>query len=174
MITDPKNLLNQINPFIKDRVIEFLTAIETKLFLDLIINCVYDSYEDGVNLNKQNPLNPIFSFHTFGVAVDFNAVKDSDTKNERVFHKADSVEDWESTGVPQLAKSLNIRWGGLFGINNPDPKKRYKDCVHFDWALLFGDNVYEVLNKMIIAAKSQFGEDLAKEQELNKLDLTKL
>jgi hypothetical protein len=160
MIIDPANLLGQeLNPIAIPLFSEFLDKIQTELFCDVRINCVYDSYQQGVELNKQDARNPIFSFHTFGIAIDLDVIKD-----DRTYFKHDSLKDWQSTGVPTLATKLGIRWGGVF--------QGYQDCVHFDLAAKFGDNVYDNLNEMIALAKAQFGNDLTNTQ-LNKTDLTK-
>jgi hypothetical protein len=161
MILDKNNLLNQLNEVAKPIFIEFFEKIQTELFLDIRINCVYDSYADSLKLHELDSRNPIFNFHEFGIAVDLNAIKDYGLKTERIYLKRDSLHDWNSTGVPQLARDLNIRWGNF---------KTYYDPVHFDIANKFGDNVFEVLNKMIALAKVQFGEDLSNAQ-LNKTDL---
>jgi hypothetical protein len=157
MITDKNNLLNELNEVAKPIFDEFLLKIQTELFCEIRVNCVYDSYEDSLRLHELNPLNPVFNFHEFGIALDMNIIKD-----DRMFYKYDSKEDWESTGVPQLAKQLGIRWGGDFS--------NYHDPVHFDIANKFGDNIFKVLAKMIVLAKAQFGEDLSNAQ-LNKTDL---
>ena len=165
MIIDPNNLLEELNDYSIPIFTEFITKIQTELFFDIRINCVYDSLADSVALNKQDPRNPLYNFHEFGIAIDMNIIQDWQLPTERVYLKHDSIEDWESTGVPKLAESLGIRWGGLF--------KGYEDCVHFDLANKLGDNVYIVLNKLVILAKNTLGQDLAC-KPLNKLDLTKL
>jgi hypothetical protein len=164
MIIDKNNLLNQLNDVAKPIFANFLDKIQTELFLDIKINCVYDSYADSLKLHQLDPRNPIYNFHEFGIAGDLNIIKDYGLKTERIYLKNDSKEDWDTTGVPQLATKLGIRWGHF---------TNYVDHVHFDIATKFGDNVYDVLNKMIALAKSQFGEDL-NTCKLNKTDLSSM
>lgn len=59
------------------------------------------------------------SNHGLGMAIDLNLKKDG-----KWWKKATSKSEWESTGVPTLAKSLGFRWGGDFATNY--------DPVHFD------------------------------------------
>jgi len=149
-----QNKLSELNEIAIPIFAKFLTRIETELFLDVKINCVYDSYADSVELHKIDIRNPLYNFHEFGIAVDLNVIKDG-----RTYRKNDIIDDWCRTGVPQLAKDMNIRWGGLFS--------GYPDCVHFDLANYFGGNIFEVLNKFINLANGNFNES-------NKLDLSKL
>jgi hypothetical protein len=164
MIIDKNNLLNQLNEVARPIFINFFDKIQSELFLDIRINCVYDSYENSLKLHELDPRNPIYNFHEFGIAVDLNIIKDLGTKTQRTFMKNDSKEDWDSTGVPQLAKQLGIRWGHF---------SNYIDHVHFDIASKFGDNIYDVLNQMVKLAKEQFGEDLSS-AKLNKTDLSNM
>jgi hypothetical protein len=160
MINDKNNLLGkELNPFAKSYFTEFFTKIETELFCDIKINCVYDSCQKGMVLYKEDNRNPIVSFHTFGIAVDLNIIKDS-----RVYLKSDSISNWQSTGVPKLASDLNIRWGGLF--------KGYQDCVHFDLAAILMkkyniNDVYKLLDVLKTMAIKQFGNNWINEDLFN-------
>ena len=62
---------------------------------------------------------PGTSPHEFKIAIDLNLICSGDW-----IVKKDSKETWEETGVPQLAKKLDFRWGGDF--------KTYHDPVHFE------------------------------------------
>jgi hypothetical protein len=166
MIIDKLNLLDQLNDVAKPIFGNFLNRIQTELFLDIRINCVYDSYADSLKLHELDSRNPLYNFHEFGLAVDMNIIKDFGiVGKERTFLKKDTSEDWDLTGVPQLAKECGVRWGGDFST--------YHDPVHWDIASKFGTDVYDVLNKMIALAKKQFGEDLST-CRLNKTDLSSL
>jgi hypothetical protein len=160
MLIDHNNLLNDLNDWAKPIFTDFLWQIQNHLYCDLIITGVYYTYSNSLLLHQQNPLNPIFNFHEFGISVDLNAMKDN-----RTFHKLDSVADWESTKIPALARKLNIRWGGSFS--------NYHDPVHFDLAGRFNMNVFELIAKLEDYAYKTFGKDLTKAQ-LNKMDLSKI
>jgi hypothetical protein len=164
MIIDKLNLLDQLNDVARPIFANFLSRIQTELFLDIKINCVYDSYADSLKLHELDPRNPIYNFHEFGIAVDMNIIKDYGLPTQRMYMKNDPKADWDTTGVPELAAELGIRWGDF---------SNYVDHVHFDIASKFGSDVYSVLNKMIALAKAQFGQDLST-CRLNKTDLSSL
>jgi hypothetical protein len=155
-----QNKLSELNEIAIPVFSEFFDRIQTELFCDIKVNAVYDSYAYSLKLHNIDSRNPIFNFHEFGIAVDFNAIKDGVT-----YFKNDDVEKWVKIGIPKLATELNIRWGNF---------RSYRDLVHFDLASRFkGTDVYDVLNKMVALAKKQFGEDLTSAQ-LNKTDLSSL
>ena len=175
MITDPTNKLNDLNSFIKPVFDEFFLKAQTELFIDEIIpTCVYDSYADSLELYHQDNRNPIFNFHEFGIAVDFNIIKDGRRYMKyQIIEKDGSItktnvpEEWEKTGWPDLSVKLGLRWGGVF--------KGYPDCVHIDAANILLkkynlDNVVDVLNHLKDLAFKQFGQDLTKSQ-LNNIVL---
>ena len=163
MILDEHNLLGtELNDFAKPYFNKLFTAWQNELFCDARINCVYDSYQSGLALNKIDSRNPIISFHTFGIAVDVNAEKDGIT-----YMKVGNSEGWKALGIPKLAASLNIRWGGLFN--------GYEDCVHFDLAAILMQkynlpDVYSVLNHLEVMAKNIYGTNWIT-AELNKMPL---
>jgi hypothetical protein len=155
MIIDPNNKLNDLNDWSKPIFTEFLLKVQA-IGYDVRINGTYYSYADSVKLHENDSRNPIWNFHEFGIAVDMNIIN---VDTGRMYKKSDIIDDWIHTGVPAIAEELGIRWGGLFN--------GYPDCIHFDLASKLGDNPYIVLCKL-----KELGE--GKENELNKLDLSKL
>jgi len=159
MILDPNNLLNELNDFVKPVVMNFLTEAN-EVVDNVIITGVYYPYLKSLILHKQDPRNPEFNFHEFGIALDINI-----QIGKRIYHKDDIIDDWIKTGVPDIAKTFNIRWGGLFN--------GYSDCVHFDAANLLLikyklNDVYQLIDKLKQIAYEQFGQDLTNAQ-LNKI-----
>jgi hypothetical protein len=69
--------------------------------------------------DKRNPP-PGKTSHEIGKAVDMDIYK-----NGKVLSKHTPKALWLNTGVPNLAQSLGIRWGGNF--------KGYADNNHFDY-----------------------------------------
>jgi len=61
------------------------------------------------------PVKPGSSYHNVGLAMDFNP-----TISGKTIMRADDVTTWEASGIPAIARSVGLRWGGAFG-NNYDP-----------------------------------------------------
>jgi hypothetical protein len=175
MILDEHNHLNDLNDFVKQVFADFLLKAQNELFIDEIIpTCVYDSYADSLELYEQDHRNPIFNFHEFGIAGDFNIVKDGRRfmkyqiiEKDGSINKNNVPEEWEKTGWPDLAVKLGLRWGGTF--------KGYPDCVHIDAANILLkkynlNSVIDLLNYLKSNAFKEFGQDLTKVQ-LNKMVL---
>lgn len=116
-----KNLIEQLHPFVKEDFERLLDEVISRGYR-VLINSTYRSFEDQRRLhirNEQNP-QPGDSAHNYGLAMDFNIV-DKDT-NE-IFQKSSPKQDWESTGIPQIAREMGFVWGGDFNL--------YHDPVHF-------------------------------------------
>jgi hypothetical protein len=126
----------------------FLSEIQAMGF-NVHINGVIYTVQKGIELNKENPKNPIWSYHTFGFAVDLNPIN-IDTK--RCYMKVDSKNVWEETKIPQVARNLGLFWGGDYHT--------YHDPIHFEFRLL----PFQQLRKL---GKEQFNDD--PEAEYNKI-----
>lgn len=100
----------------------FLTQLESKYpGYTLIINATYRTYQRSIELKAQNPKNatPGKSPHNYAYGLDMN-VKDP----QGVTYLKKDRDKWVASGIPSIARSLNMRWGGDFNS--------YIDCVHFD------------------------------------------
>lgn len=97
----------------------FIREAESKGF-NIIITSGYRSIQKQNELHAQNPQNAKggFSFHNFGRAIDINAQKGS-----LVLRKASSRQDWEGSGLPDIARKHGLSWQYSFGS--------YIDPVHF-------------------------------------------
>jgi len=101
---------------------KFFTILEEKYpGYTLLINATYRTYKRSIELKAINSKNatPGKSPHNYAYGIDMNVVD----PNGKVFRKADRTP-WVESGIPDIAKSLGMRWGGAF--------KNYVDCVHFD------------------------------------------
>jgi len=115
-------LVGELNINTQDTWKKFLNELDEKYpGYTLIINATYRTYQRSIELKAQNSNNatPGYSPHNYAYAIDMN-VKDT---NGNVYLKKDR-KPWIESGIPAIAKSLGMRWGGDF--NN------YVDCVHFD------------------------------------------
>ncbi len=80
-------------------------------------------YGKGGNLNNAEPGH---SHHEHNEAIDINIV---DKKTGKVYKKQTSEAEWRATGVPAIANSLGLRWGGK---TNDGKFGTYVDRVHFE------------------------------------------
>lgn len=150
MIIDKENKIFNLHEKAKSIFEKFLQAVQAAGF-NIRINAVIYSYEDGVKLHALNTKNPIFSYHTYGFAVDMN-ITSIDT--DRMYMKADSKSDWELTGVPKIARDCGLFWGGDY--------KTYHDPIHFEYQIMPFAQLRAESNK-------QFGLNV--EVEFNKIKL---
>jgi peptidoglycan LD-endopeptidase CwlK len=91
---------------------------------DVRITSGYRTFQEQDALHKENASNglPGRSWHNYGASCDINAEKDG-----KLLRKASSIAEWEASGIPALAKSMGLKWGGLFTT--------YHDPIHFEFPL---------------------------------------
>lgn len=120
--TDPnyKHLKN-LDPTIRRKFTNFLNDIK-KLGYTPVIRDSIRSYQQQKIFHEQDKRNssPGHSSHEMGFAIDMDLHKDG-----KILSKRTPKAIWDNTGVPDLAKEYNIRWGGNF--------KGYADNNHFDF-----------------------------------------
>lgn len=150
MIIDKQTKLKNLHEKAKPIFSKFLSEVEAAGY-NVRINEVLYSYEDGVKLHSLNTKNPIFSYHTYGFAVDMN-ITSVDTG--RMFMKADTKEDWELTGIPKIAKDNGLFWGGDY--------LTYHDPIHFEYQIM-------PFAKLRAESDKQFSSNT--EVEFNKIKL---
>ena len=115
-------LVDELNINTQDTWRKFLNTLNEKYpGYTLKINATYRTYQRSIELKAQNSKNatPGKSPHNYAYAVDMNVIDPSG----KVYRKKDR-KPWVESGIPKVAKSLGMRWGGDF--------KNYVDCVHFD------------------------------------------
>lgn len=117
-----ETLVNRFHPKARPKFLQFFTELESK----------YPGYTARVNsmgrnlLVSQNfrksmgPKQPYAggSGHNYFMAIDMNIILPSG----KILRKSEGVEDWISTGIPDIAEKLGITWGNY---------KTYMDLVHF-------------------------------------------
>ena len=145
--------LNQLNPVVRKKFADFIAKIQEKGY-KVQVNSSYRSFSNQAlqKLADPNAATPGFSTHNYGLATDLQV-----SKNGVTYGKKTSDALWNSTGIPQIAKSMGMRWGGeAFGDD-------YQDAVHFDILL-------KPTSELLAMAKKQFGNDVSKIQG-NKLNI---
>lgn len=142
--------LEKLHPKAKSIFATFIDRIK-KLGYDVSITSSYRSFQKQAALDKENKLNadPGKSYHNYGLAIDINVEKDG-----KFLKKANSVADWNKSGIPALAKSLGLAWGGDY--------KNYLDPIHFEYRLA-------PIDKLYAAAIKQFGS--VEKAEGNKVNV---
>lgn len=121
--------LKDANPKARPLFDKLILFAQSKGFDVIVTGCYYD-YAKGVELHKVDSRNPLWSYHTFALAIDINLV--NQTTGERLM-KASKSALWEATGVPSYARSIGLRWGGNFAS--------YYDPIHFDLPCLSIDQL---------------------------------
>ena len=115
-------LVSELNINTQDTWKKFLNTLEEKYpGYTLSINATYRTYQRSIELKAQNSKNatPGRSPHNYAYAVDMNVIDPTG-----VTYRKKDRKPWVESGIPKVAKSLGMRWGGDF--------KSYVDCVHFD------------------------------------------
>jgi hypothetical protein len=115
-------------PANKDLFIRFINGITSSGYsVTLLPLSTNRSYIQQAALKAANPLNasPGSSQHEVGKAIDIS-VKNS--QSGKYYSKNTSQADWISTGVPGIASSLGLQWGGP---TNDGTFGSYVDRVHF-------------------------------------------
>lgn len=136
--------LNKLNPIVKQKFADFISKIE-KMGYYVQINSSYRTFarQNDIKYNPKDPsydpsaAAPGLSLHNYGLALDLQV-----SKNGKTYGKTTSDAEWLSTGIPQLAKSMGMIWGG-------DAFAGYQDAVHFGYQLK--DNA-----TLLALAKKQF------------------
>ncbi len=120
--------LSELHPAIRNTFSEFINDIENNLGYHVIITDGYRSIEDSKKLKDSNNKNAIpgFSFHNYGMAIDINL-----QSQDLLIKKATPKAAWLKSGVVDIAKKYNLRWGGNFS--------NYYDPIHFD-----AGNIYNI------------------------------
>lgn len=110
-------------PAFKDRFTAFVNAINKAGYWVIITDGGNRSYAKQAALrmsNKKNAL-PGTSKHGKGAAIDLNLIN---KQTGEYYQMKTSKEKWVATGIPGIAKSLGLKWGGDF--------VGYHDNVHFE------------------------------------------
>ena len=137
--------LKQLNPVARKKFEQLIAAIQAKGYT-VKVNSSYRSFarQNQIKNNPNDPdhdpnaATPGYSYHNWGLALDLQVSKDGVT-----YGKSTSDALWLATGIPQLAKTLGMRWGG-------DAFGSYQDAVHFDYPVKDSAT-------LLAMAKQQFG-----------------
>jgi hypothetical protein len=123
-----KGIIEKLHPKFKDKASEFFARVEKEKGLRMIGISGLRTFEEQAKLKKDNASNasPGMSDHNYGAAIDVNVIDPKTGKN--ILMKASSKADWEKSGIPALAKSMGMIWGG-------DAFSGYYDPVHFAYQL---------------------------------------
>jgi hypothetical protein len=115
-----ESYIKDLNKKVRSKFRLLINRIQKETGYKMIITSGYRDFEHQQRLKNQNSKNAKagHSEHNYGIALDMIGIKGSHRLS-----KASSKEEWESTGIPQIAKSMGFRWGGDF--------KNYHDPVHF-------------------------------------------
>lgn len=118
---EQKKYIEQLHKKAQFKFSKLIDRIEKETDYNVIITDGYRTFADQQKEHEIDPRNPPAGdgFHVYGLAIDINA-----TNGTSYLRKASSKEDWENSGIPNIAREMGFRWGGDF--------KTYYDPVHFD------------------------------------------
>lgn len=142
-------------PAFKGRFIAFINAINRAGYWVYITSGGSRSYAEQARLRRINTNNalPGTSKHGKGAAIDINIINKQTGEH---YKKHTSKEKWIDTGVPEIAKSLGIKWGGDFA--------NYEDNVHFEI-----ESNYEMLTAAQIEAEEwEYKTEIIKEPKVDR------
>ncbi len=114
-------------PKSKNLFINFINLINQKgYWVRIGARSANRTYEQQAALKAENPNNadPGHSKHEKGSAIDISLI---DKRTGRIHSKSTDKDAWIATGVPAIAESLGLQWGGGDGSFG-----NYIDRVHFE------------------------------------------
>jgi len=125
--------LEEINPAAKEAFRKFISILSRDYpGYTMKLNAIGRSFKRSAELQLENSSNasPGRSKHNYYAAIDFNIVD----PNGVTYMKDGNRYEWVLSGIPDVAKSCNLDWGGDF--------KNYEDCIHFSYPFDI-DKAYE-------------------------------
>jgi len=126
----------------QDKFRKLISRIEKETGYSIIITDGYRTFAQQQKEHEINSDNPPagYGLHDFGLAIDVNA-----TKGLSYLKKNSSKEDWEKSGIPQIARGMGFKWGGDY--------VSYYDPVHLDLSYDYDANILRQI------AINQFGNN---------------
>lgn len=132
--------LKELHPVAEARFRKFLTQVEKKTGWKAEIQSGYRSFryqqEEIIDRGIRPAASPGYSWHNYGMALDLNFVKDG----QRLTKYTDR-STWENSGIPAIARQMNLYWG-IPG-----------DFVHFDMRTQYS------IDGMLANAIERWGDD---------------
>ncbi len=119
-----KDIIEKLHPNYRNTAAQFFARVEKELGLRMFATSGYRTFAEQAALKSQNASNAAagLSDHNYGWAIDVNVIDPKTGKN--ILMKASPKAAWEKSGIPKLAKSMGMIWGG-------DSFSGYYDPVHF-------------------------------------------
>lgn len=115
--------LNRYSTYAKARFLDLINKINMSGYSVTVTSGVR-TFAEQARLKRQNSKNAAAgtSRHERGLAIDINI---RNISTGQVYLKRSNRQQWLSTGIPQLGKSLGFIWGG-------DAFANYWDPIHFE------------------------------------------
>ncbi len=157
-----------ITPGVQDKFRNFIAELRKRGWRT-IITSGNRNFAEQAQLKIQNSSNaaPGLSAHNYGLAFDGNF---ENVATGQVLKKASTKKEWLDSGIPQLAKSMGLKWGGYdneaeylsaftgIGLKNKKENKSlfsgYFDPVHFE--------IPVNTTALLAQAKQKYGNDVTK------------
>jgi hypothetical protein len=164
---DPKNyphitpeqgkMLANLNEGAKADLYEFINKANQLSGVEKIeITSGYRTHADQIRMTKKYSAVAAavgLSPHQYGLGIDIVVT----WKGKRLANSTGTIAEWKASGIPALAESLGLRWGGYFKKTDP---------VHFDVIKKYNLSTSKLREKGI----KMFGS--AEKTEGNKIPIT--
>jgi hypothetical protein len=166
LVLKPKKLrqelelhIEKLHPIVQNKYRSFIFDIETNTPYKVQITSGYRGWADSVRIYNTYPqvqacCPPCHDYHCYGLALDMVLVG-----NGKYLGNNSSRQDWESTGIRQIARKYGFQWGIDF--------IGYFDPVHFALPMF-------PINELVARAIQQYGSlQNAQGNRLNVVGLNK-
>lgn len=150
-------MLEDLNEGAKPDLYEFINRANQLPGVEKIqITSAYRTHADQIRMTKKYSAVAAavgYSPHQYGLGVDIVVT----WKGKRLANSTGTLAEWRASGIPKLAESLGLRWGGTFKKTDP---------VHFDVVAKYNLSTSKLREKGI----KMFGS--AEKTEGNKIPIT--
>lgn len=131
---DLEKFIRDLHPTVQKKFRDFIREVEEKTQHRVQIASAFRGWDYSVRIWQTYPevqrcCKPGKDYHFFGLAVDLVLISPT---GERLGLAA-PAEKWQATGIGEIAKKYNLRWGIYF--------PGYYDPVHFDYGVYRMDDL---------------------------------
>ncbi len=124
--------ITDLNPLVQNLFRQFITEVQNSGW-HVLITSGYRTFAQQAADYAANSSNaqPGYSYHNYGLAIDINA-----SNGSQWLRKATAKQDWIDSGIPAIAESFGLTWGGNFS--------NYADNVHFAYEIVSTNDLHQL------------------------------
>lgn len=126
---EQEKFIKDLHPTVQNKFRSFIREVEEKTKYKVKITSGHRGWADSLRIWQTYPdvqkcCQPGKDFHFFGLALDLGLIHPT---TGEMLTMSSPAEKWQSTGVGEIAKKYNLRWGIYF--------PGYYDPIHFDYGV---------------------------------------